>query len=392
MKIVRSKFFNRLKDKVNKMDSRILKDYLDLLGKELFTSYDIFNSISEGILSFSSKHDVIFVNDTFLKMFFINENIIGKNLNKINIDEDFLVALNRALNLQDGEKNIKFRLNSNLSGTFFLNIYPLMRNKRIDGYVAIVADVSSSEEKDLKNRQMKNLGGLKRILSSIAHEIKNPIGAISLHIQLIEQDTINCDEKCDKGEDIKYSVGILKEEVARLSNIVDNFLSNFRIKKKNLVEVNLKDFFDRLICFIKPEADSKNIKIKFHYSSSVPTVITDEVQLKQALLNLVLNSIGSISEKGINDGVIELDVRENKNFIIMSVIDNGIGISDDIKVNIFDPYFTTKQFGTGLGLTITYEIVKGLNGEINFESDINRTKFSIVLPIDGTYGLLEHHI
>jgi len=228
---------------------------------------------------------------------------------------------------------------------------------------------------------MDKIAGLKQMVSSIAHELKNPIGAISLHIQILEQDTDNC--SCGKkGEDIKYSIGVLKEEINKLSNIVDDFLSNFRIKEKNLIDVNLNDFFNNFISLIEPEINAKKINIKKHYSHNLPVIITDEAQLKQVLYNLVLNSISAIESVNNDDGFIEIEVKENKDFIVISIIDNGIGIPDEIKIDVFEPYFTTKKFSSGLGLTIAYEIVKGLNGVINFDSNNNMTKFSVYLPIE----------
>ena len=229
---------------------------------------------------------------------------------------------------------------------------------------------------------MDKLAGLKRIISSIAHEIKNPIGAISLHIQILEQDTACC--SCGKrGEDIKYSIGVLKEEVDRLSNIVEDFLSNFRIKEKKLIYLNLNDFFDKFIGFIEPEVSAKKISIKKHYSDKLPVILTDEEQLKRVLYNLVSNSINAIENTNTDSGVIEIETKEDKGFIVISIIDNGIGIPDEIKANIFEPYFTTKHFVSGLGLTIAYEIIKGLNGDINFETDNGKTKFSIFLPLEN---------
>jgi len=228
---------------------------------------------------------------------------------------------------------------------------------------------------------MNRLAGLKRILSNIAHEIKNPIGAISLHIQILEQDTNECN--CGKkGEDIKYSIGVLKEEVNRLSNIVDDFLSNFRLKNKNLIDVNLNDFFENFVSFIEPGVNAKKISIKKHYSSNLPVIVTDEAHLKLALYNLVLNSISAIESANFENGVIEIEVKEDKNFIVISIIDNGPSILDEIKENIFEPYLTTKQFATGLGLTIIYEIIKELNGDVNFESNSEKTRFSIILPMN----------
>ena len=173
--------------------------------------------------------------------------------------------------------------------------------------------------------------------------------------------------------------------------ILNNFLFTVRPLKPEFMLVNLKTFLDRFSDFIIPELKAKNIKFKKNYNN-LPDVWIDEKLFKQALLNLIQNSIAAIkNQENDNEGTIEIDAYSQNNYVIIEITDNGIGIQEEIQNKIFDPYFTTKSNGTGLGLTIVYKIVKEHNGYISFISKKGETVFSIKIPCYNIeQGLIEY--
>ena len=142
--------------------------------------------------------------------------------------------------------------------------------------------------------------------------------------------------------------------------------------------VKFNDFLDKFVRFITPEVKEKNILLVKSYSD-LPEVLLDEKIFKQAVLNLTENSIAAV--KNADNPTIELEAYTRDDYVIFNVIDNGIGIPDDYKSKIFNPYFTTKSNGTGLGLAILYKIIKEHNGEVTFTSQPGQTVFTISLPI-----------
>ncbi|HNZ28222.1 MAG TPA: HAMP domain-containing sensor histidine kinase, partial [Spirochaetota bacterium] len=158
--------------------------------------------------------------------------------------------------------------------------------------------------------------------------------------------------------------------------------------KAELMLVNLQNYLDKFIEFIKPELKDKNIRLEKNYKN-LPDVWLDEKYFRMALLNLVQNSIAAL--KNTRKPVIEIDSYMDQNYVIIEIIDNGDGIPDEIQNKVFDPYFTTKSYGTGLGLTIFYKIIKEHNGEVKFSSKKGETVFSIKLPAPFIeQGLLEY--
>ena len=233
-------------------------------------------------------------------------------------------------------------------------------------------------------RQAESLAALTTISAGIAHEIKNPLGAIGIHIQLIEQEINNCE--CKWAPEYKYSVKVIREEIERLSDIVNNFLFTVRPLKAELIPVKLDVFLNKFCDFILPELEMNKITLKKNFSD-LPDVWLDEKYFKQAMLNIIQNSIAAITD----NGVIEIEAYQEQNYVNINIIDNGQGIPDDIQTKIFDPYFTTKNTGTGLGLTILYKIIKEHNGAINFSSKEGETVFTIRLPAKTIEkGLIEY--
>ena len=136
--------------------------------------------------------------------------------------------------------DIECNINSSYAKYISMSIQPLVREGKIVGNIVIFNDITKSMENEIRSRQAENISTLNNISVGMFHEIKNPLGAIGIHIQLIEQQINKC--YCDWGKDFQYSVHVIKEEIDRLSDIVNNFLFTIKPLKSILMPVNLKEF------------------------------------------------------------------------------------------------------------------------------------------------------
>ncbi|OHD09678.1 MAG: hypothetical protein A2Y34_15850 [Spirochaetes bacterium GWC1_27_15] len=382
--MIKSNFLNSIQKKIDKVDVRTLKDVLYNLIEDFESLKTVFNSMAEGVLVFDNDKKVIFYNRTATKIFEISNDSYGLSIDKVIENERILFIVNEALQKQEKIINYEIKIDSTYAKYISLTLQPLVREGKILGNILIINDISQNKENEKKLRQAESLATLTTISAGIAHEIKNPLGAMGIHVQLVEQEIVKC--KCKWSKDFKYSIKIIKEEIDRLSEIVNSFLFTVRPLKAELMPVDLKEFLDKFVDFIQPELEANKIQLKKNYFN-LPDVWIDERYFKQALLNLIQNSISAITE----NGVIEIEAYREKNYCFISIIDNGDGIPEEIQTKIFDPYFTTKTFGTGLGLTIIYKIIKEHNGDINFSSKQGQTIFSIRLPVKTIEeGLIEY--
>ncbi len=227
----------------------------------------------------------------------------------------------------------------------------------------------------------ESLQALETLAAGISHEIKNPLSAIDIHTYLIQK-KINSN-KIRVQKEVKDYIDIVKEESSRLLHVLDMFLNMTRKSQPELVFTETADVAYKAYKLLEPELNAENIKLRLEINS-VPKIFTSPDLLQQILLDLLRNSMEAL--KNQNDKMIELGIKENdsKTHIIISVDDSGSGIESGVVHKIFDPYFTTKDNGTGLGLTLVKKMIEELNGKILVSaSNLHGAKFDIYLPISA---------
>jgi len=230
-------------------------------------------------------------------------------------------------------------------------------------------------------RRTDRLRSLEIIAGGFAHEIRNPLTSIKTFIQLAP-------ERKDDAEFIGDFSRVVLDDVHRIERLIQEILDYARYMEPKLTDEDLNEIVSSCLYFIEVKADSRGIKIEKELASELPRVMLDRQQIKQVLLNLLLNAMDAIGERG---GV--LRVRTNKlmkpngkAWVQIEVEDTGQGISAANLEHIFDPFFTTKHTsgeneGTGLGLTIAHQIIQEHQGEIQVHSTEGvGTTFLITLP------------
>lgn len=219
--------------------------------------------------------------------------------------------------------------------------------------------------------QAEKLASIGRMASGIAHELGNPISAISGNIELLEKG-INEEKK-------KEVISRLKNDIERMDKIIRNLLDFARPKKSILQKINLKKSIEETIDLIRSQKGFERIKINLTAEPYPLEIIGDFTQLKQVWINLFLNARDAMPE----GGDIKISIKKEEPNVLVEFSDTGQGIKKDDIGKIFEPFFTTKEpgKGTGLGLTVVQRIILSMNGKINVRSEVNKgTTFTITLP------------
>jgi len=219
---------------------------------------------------------------------------------------------------------------------------------------------------------------LTELAGGFIHEIKNHLSTLGLNLQLLAEDFQ--DPQSQRERRALTRVQRLQHECQRLVEVSNDFLRFARIKQLDLVPSNLDKIIDEMIDFFGPTARSANIEIKLYVPADLPPVLLDQEMFKQALLNLLLNAEQAMPEGG--DLTIQATCEDSGACTVcLSLIDTGQGMPADVQAKAFEPFFSTKKGGTGLGLATTRKIVEAHDGTIALESEPGRgTKFSIRLP------------
>ena len=277
-----------------------------------------------------------------------------------------------------------------------ITISPLVHEYKFNGSIIIIRDITEKKNQEVLMHRMENLANLTNLAAGMAHEIKNPLGAISIHIQLIQKAIKKARENQDVLPGKKFvedHIDVVNEEIEHLNKQVMHFLTAVRPVKATLELKDPDKILSDLVVFLKPEFNKSGIKMNFDPSGKSQRIMLDEKLFREVFINLSQNSIAAIKAKYpeckenscINENVepmfsIQSSLEDNK--IVIKISDNGCGMSEETLSKIFEPYYTTKANGTGLGMTMVYKIVKEFSGDILVDSTENvGTTFTLSFPI-----------
>ncbi|THE13506.1 two-component sensor histidine kinase [Bacillus timonensis] len=218
-------------------------------------------------------------------------------------------------------------------------------------------------------RDKEKLAFVGQMATTIGHEIRNPLASLKGFTQLQREK--------HKEDDLQYS--IMEQEIDRIDSILTDLLVIGKPRQINVAPCNLKEHLGYVISIIEQSEQGKNIEVDLKMDESFPLVECDEKQMKQVFLNLIKNGFESMPEGG-KLSIKGSQVDENK--VSIKICDDGCGIPSDILEKLFQPFFTTKDYGTGLGLMVSRKIIEDHHGKIDIESKEGKgTTVEILLPI-----------
>ncbi len=245
------------------------------------------------------------------------------------------------------------------------------------GCVIHLLDITDRTLMEERMRRMERFLSLATLASGLHHEIKNPLTALSIHVQLLEETLLNGQSLESAGE----LVGILKTEVYRLNGVLETFKSFANLQRLTIQPTDVLAVVNDVIRLIKPQAAEHKVEITLVApSTQIPPVPLDPEKFEQALLNLVINGLEAMPEGG------ELIIRASaaNGEVRVSVEDGGPGIPLDVQQNLFQPYFSTKATGTGIGLALSEKLISQHGGRIDYSTGPVGSIFHIIVPLQQT--------
>jgi len=243
------------------------------------------------------------------------------------------------------------------------------------GALLIMRDTESVRRIGDEIEMSRRLSASGRLTRGVAHEVKNPINAIVLHLQLLQN-------KLAKQEpDTRRHMDIIDSEIRRLDRVVQTLVDFTRPRDLHLEDIDLRRLLDDVALLAGPEAEQHGVTIERHMPNSRLPVKVDVDLMKQAFLNVVINGVQSMPQ----GGVLTISARDENSVAIAEIQDQGAGIPKDLHDKVFELYFTTKKEGSGIGLAQTYQILQWHYGSVDFESaETSGTIFRFQIPSAGT--------
>ncbi|MDR0451880.1 MAG: PAS domain-containing protein [Treponema sp.] len=367
-------FIQRALTKLNKLTPEQMQDLLISAAAEIDRMETVLDSLNEGVMVCDAQHRLVMANkfaERFLPQNREHENDQIWTLIKDDHIREFLCqTLVSGDRVEEKEFDVEFKAKQRLLS---FSVLPLVRNHQVSGSLVYVEDITEKRGKEARLRRAENLASLTTLAAGVAHEIKNPLGSLSIHIQLIQKAVAG-----NQLSELDKYIGVVNEEIDRLNRIVVDFLFAVRPMDLEPREGDINALIAELVEFVRYELDEAHIGCVMDLGENLPPIDFDERYMKQALLNLIKNAIAAMD----GGGTLTITTGFNDAEIQISVRDTGVGISEENLPKIFEPYFTTKPTGTGLGLTLVFKIVREHQGDLNVKSrEGEGTDFVITLPI-----------
>ncbi len=305
---------------------------------------------------------------------FSPEELKGKHVSELNVDPDFgsrvIIPSIKDTGRWTGELMQKRKDGKEIPVWLSASMVKDSKGEPIAmvGIIRDITDLKEKEKLEMQLLQSNKLATIGQLAAGTAHEINNPLGNISLYAQMLL--------KKAEDKDTKEKLMVINDEANRAAQIVNGLLDFARQSELKLSHIDINKEIGKVLSILAPQL--KEIKVTTALVP-LPPILADAGQIQQVIMNLLTNSIQSITE----NGEIMVKTTAKDGFVEISIIDNGIGIPRENLDKIFDPFFTTKEQGkgTGLGLSISYGIIKRHNGSIEVKSEAGEgTTFTIKLP------------
>jgi signal transduction histidine kinase len=411
---VKAGFLEKLIERLGRIGPEDVQNYFLRLAQEKGFLETVFNAIQEGIVVTDSKGRITYLNDAAGALFGLEAGeAIGKRLDEriggldwgsltqsggpVSHDVEIFYPQNRFINfyvvplvMEPREPTVA---GGDDSGGIVAGNHGRSRPRSTlpatvpeeVGHVMILRDITESRRTAQQTIESERLNALRLLAAGVAHEIGNPLNSLHIHLQLMERSV----QKLHDGErtELQQSIDVARSEVNRLDSIVTQFLKAIRPSRPQLRPENVNTIVEEAVRFFTPELQDREIVVEQELRSDLPLLQLDRDQMKQAFYNVIKNSVEAMHRHGTLR--IRTDLAETH--VIVRFEDSGGGMSAEDLSRVFEPYFTTKPSGSGLGLLIVRRIVREHGGELSIESSHGKgLTLTIRLPfIDKRIRMLE---
>jgi two-component system, sporulation sensor kinase E len=371
-------FLDKLLARLRRIQPEEVEAFFVELARDKRFLETIFNAIREGVIVTDTAGTVIYLNDAAGLLFGLDPAAaLGRPL------ADNISGL-RWKELAQGREVVTRDIEVFHPAHRVLNFYvvPLLAedddkpgHRQHAGYALIMRDFTERHRAAQETLESERIAALQLLAAGVAHEIGNHLNPLTIHLQLLERRLRKL--PAEQQDTLLHPLEVAQEEIKRLDTIVTQFLRAIRPAPLQRAPHDLNSLVRDAAEFLGPELKSRNILLELDLAPGLPILEVDQDQLKQAFYNIVKNA----SEAMKQGGLLKIRTGSDNKWVNINFADTGGGMTQEAMARIFEPYFTTKKSGSGLGLMITQRIVRAHGGEVIIESDPgNGLKITIRLP------------
>ena len=356
--------------RLDNLDPTNLTNLVQRLARERKLLETVFNTIHEGIIVIDNMGVINYANDAAGSLLGFSIKEVGKTV-FWKLVPDLARTLDIRANGEFDEVSIitrELELSYPENRLIRLYIMPLedspdeeiLRNSR---YTVIISDITEDKMTTQEKIENEKISSILMLAAGVAHELGNPLNSLTIHLQLMRRNL----DKLEEGSEVsrlKKSLFICNDEVMRLDSIITHFLEAVRPSPPDFQDIVIIDVLEQLLELYGSELDDAGITINVELASSLPIISADPNQLKQVFFNILKNAREAMPD----GGTIKVRARSDDEFVHLQFGDSGIGIDKDSLSRVFQPYYTTKKGGHGLGMMIVQRILRDHGAQIGIDS------------------------
>ncbi len=388
---MKSGFLSRVLDRAEKIDKERIVDYIIEIAEERDLMVLIFDNMIEGMTVIDEEETVVYINYPARQILDLGDGPTIPNLpmKRLLNYPDLLFLCREGISSQDPIFAREFTLRLPNGRRFLkVNMIPLDKSGNRIGTLILFVDETERKVQEQKLRETEKLAALTTLSAGMSHEIRNPLNSLSIHLQLLKRHLKN---KNIHDEETDEAIRIVNDEIQRMNDVIESFLSAVRPSEQKIRLVSLYKIVTETLSLMEPEFRDRQIRVSLHEEGEWPYLKVDDTQFKQALINILRNAVDAIVSKPEEERWKESDevlirMIRGQDKVTLQVTDTGKGIEPEDLNHIFEPYFTTKPKGTGLGLMIVDRIIREHNGSIKADSVPGEgTRITMTLPVDSDH-------
>lgn len=376
---MKSNFLGKILDRMDRLDPKSVAPILAQLVREKGFLETVFNTLEEGIVVLGPGRRALYFNRAARELLGLDERFAPGDSVEASLPAEFWKATDE----DSAGKGQRHSLHHDVEIAWprrrILQVCAthLQPGESDGGELLLIArDVTEEHRRAAMTVEQERLGAITTLAAGVAHEIGNPLNSLNIHLQLIEREARQ--QGSGDREKIAQHVRTCTDEVRRLDQVIHQFLRAVRPTRPVLEPCPANDLLKEVLDVLQPELDKKGVLVEREFGRDLPRLLADRGQMKQVFFNLIRNGLQAMT----SGGILRIRTEALGDRIVVTVRDTGGGIPPEVLQRMFEPYFTTKSEGTGLGLMIVQRVVREHGGLIEVSSEPGRgTTFRILLPV-----------